>query len=101
MGENRRAGERAEARRAVGFWYRMGLALADAQPPHAYAHAYDLGRRMAALRRPARPPSGRLGSAGVGEDPSRGVADSGAGRPCIPLGMVEEGKPCSATRGGR
>jgi hypothetical protein len=54
---------RAAARQAVGYWYRMGLALAEAKPPQSYSHAYHLGRRMAALRRPMQPPAALLCSA--------------------------------------
>jgi hypothetical protein len=50
-----RAGRQAtaelKAQREVEFWYRLGLALADVEPPERYAYAYSLGRKTAALRR--------------------------------------------------
>ena len=78
-------GRRAAARRAVSFWYRMGLARADANPPQAFAHAYALGRRMATLR----PRLGRLGPTappGRGQRRTHMAADS----PCARCGGTGE-----------
>ena len=76
---------RKAARRAVSFWYRMGLALADMTPPRACAHAYDLGRRMAALRRPVRLLAGvamQTGEGRSGTDSFRTSSRMAGNQPC-------------------
>ena len=37
---------------AVALWYRMGMTAAHLHPPARYRHAYELGRKTAALRDP-------------------------------------------------
>ena len=59
MEELREIMRRRATRRSIGFWYRMGQMMADVNPPEAYAHSYNLGRKMAELRRAARPEADR------------------------------------------